>query len=102
MNATARDLVELMIAVPEEASRRRSSPIRPEALLKAFPEVRADLAEQDEIGAKTKAAAPPIGNLSPSGTTAARSSTAGESVRYTGRTRALKLYASNLISTQYP
>ena len=47
MNATARDLVELMITVPEEASRRRSSPIRPEALLKAFPEVRADLAQEE-------------------------------------------------------
>ena len=47
MHATARDLVELAIAVPEEASRRRSSPIRPEALLKPFPEVRADLAEEE-------------------------------------------------------
>ena len=47
VNAAARDLVELMIAVPEEARRRRPSPVRPEALLEALPEVCAQLAEEE-------------------------------------------------------
>ena len=47
VNAPARELIELIVAVPKEASRRWSSPNRPEALLKTFPEVSADLSEEE-------------------------------------------------------
>ena len=47
MNATTCDLVELVDAVTEEASRWRSSPLAPEALLETLPEVGADVAEQE-------------------------------------------------------
>ena len=97
VHATPCNLVELTVAVPEEASRRRSSQ-RP--FSSRFPKSAPTWPRKNEIGAKTKAAAPPIGSLRPSGTIATRSSTMGESVRYTGRTRALKLYVSNLIPMQ--